>query len=52
MGIPPDVDDIAEITVGIVKGVADLLAAFYSDAASDFSLLVANFFLLLTRIII
>ena len=43
MGIPPDVDDVAEIAVGVVVGVAMLfLMAFCYMLASQGSLLVGN----------
>ena len=42
-GITPDVDDVAEITVGVVKGVAELLATLRCQAAPHAALLIADF---------
>ena len=41
-GITPDVDDVAEITVGVVKGVAKLLTMLYCEATPHASLLIAD----------
>ena len=38
--ITPNVDDIAEITVGVVEGVANLLAAFCYKATHHVSFLI------------
>ena len=39
----PDVDDVAEITVGVVKGVTELLATLRCQAAPHAALLIADF---------
>ena len=41
-GVSPDVDDIVEITVGVVKGVAELLTTFCCEAVPHASLLIAD----------
>ena len=47
----PDVDDVAEITIGVVEGVAMLLTTLYCKAALHAALLIADFLQLILLIV-
>ena len=49
--VSADVDHVAEISVGVVKGVADLVTALSNDATPDISLLVSDLLLLICVLI-